>query len=44
MGVANVKAEYQLAVIGSLLVLTVIATNLGERFGSHGRAKLPVRK
>ncbi len=40
MGVANVKAEYQLAVIGSLLVLTVVATNLGERFASRSRVKL----
>jgi rhamnose transport system permease protein len=31
MGVANVKAEYQLAIIGSLLVLTVVATNVSER-------------
>ena len=28
MGVANVKAEYQLMAIGSLLVLTVLVTNL----------------
>jgi hypothetical protein len=44
MGVANVKAEYQLAVIGSLLVLTVVATNLAERYASRGRAKLPIAK
>jgi len=31
MGVANVTAEYQLAAIGTLLVLSVIASNLTER-------------
>lgn len=30
MGVANVKAEYQLTAIGALLVLTVIADNIGR--------------
>jgi ribose/xylose/arabinose/galactoside ABC-type transport system permease subunit len=35
MGVANVKAEYQLAAIGTLLILTIIASNLAERFGSR---------
>jgi len=32
MGVANVKPEYQLTAIGALLVLAVIAGNLGESF------------
>ncbi|MEZ0326976.1 MAG: ABC transporter permease [Fimbriimonas sp.] len=44
MGVANVKAEYQLAVIGSLLVITVVATNLGERLASRGRVKMRTQK
>jgi rhamnose transport system permease protein len=33
MGVANVKVESQLAVIGSLLVVSVIVSNLLRRFG-----------
>ena len=28
MGVADVKAEYQLAVIGTLLILAILAANL----------------
>ncbi len=31
MGVANVTAEYQLAAIGTLLVLSVVANNLAGR-------------
>jgi rhamnose transport system permease protein len=31
MGVANVKAEYQLTAIGTLLILSVLAMNLGKR-------------
>ncbi len=35
MGVANVKAEYQLAVIGGLLVLTMVFSNLAERYAAR---------
>lgn len=35
MGVANVKPEYQLTVIGALLVLAVLADNLGRAVGSR---------
>jgi rhamnose transport system permease protein len=34
MGVANVKAEYQLAVIGTLLVVAVLAGNLATRLSA----------
>ena len=34
MGVANVKAEYQLVVIGSLLVIAVLSGNFVERLSS----------
>ena len=35
MGVANVKAEYQLAVIGTLLVVAVLAGNLATRLSAN---------
>lgn len=38
MGVANVTAEYQLAAIGTLLVLSVIVSNAVERFGARRAA------
>jgi len=38
MGVANVKAEYQLAVIGTLLVVAVLSGNLVSRLSSERRA------
>lgn len=38
MGVANVKAEYQLAAIGTLLVLAVLASNLLNTVGSRRKA------
>lgn len=39
MGVANVTAEYQLAIIGTLLVLTFIATNAIEALASRVKTK-----
>jgi rhamnose transport system permease protein len=42
MGVANVKAEYQLTVIGALLILTVLAGNLAEALSKRKRgASIP---
>jgi rhamnose transport system permease protein len=38
MGVANVKAEYQLAVIGTLLVVAVLSGNLVERLSTGRKA------
>jgi len=38
MGVANVKAEYQLAVIGTLLVVAVLSGNLVSKLSSSRRA------
>jgi rhamnose transport system permease protein len=38
MGVANVKAEYQLTVIGALLILTVLAGNAAEAVAKRRRA------
>ena len=38
MGVANVKAEYQLAVIGTLLIVAVLSGNLLTRLTSGRRA------
>lgn len=42
MGVANVKAESQLAVIGSLLVISVLLSNLTSRFQKKSKAKTSV--
>lgn len=43
MGVANVTADYQLAAIGTLLVLSVLSTNLIEGLGRRrGRASRPL--
>lgn len=39
MGVANVKAEYQLTVIGGLLILAVLAGNLGQMFNRRSAAR-----
>lgn len=44
MGLANVTAEYQLAVVGTLLVVTVMVGNLGEKIAaskSRGRPLAP---
>ena len=38
MGVANVKAEYQLAVIGTLLVVAVLSGNFVERLSSSRKS------
>ena len=42
MGVANVKAESQLAVIGSLLIISVLLSNLTSRFQKKTKAKTSV--
>ena len=36
MGVANVKAEYQLAIIGALLIATILVSNFSERYAVAG--------
>jgi rhamnose transport system permease protein len=41
MGLANFTAEYQLAVVGTLLVVTVIVGNIGEKFAKTRSKKLP---
>ena len=35
MGVANIKAESQLTVIGALLIFAILISNLTERFRSR---------
>ncbi|HSI71870.1 MAG TPA: ABC transporter permease [Fimbriimonas sp.] len=39
MGVANVKAEYQLAIVGTLLVLTIVATNIVDRISDRAKSR-----
>jgi rhamnose transport system permease protein len=38
LGVANVKAENQLAVVGTLLIIAVIASNIINRFSQQRRS------
>jgi hypothetical protein len=39
MGVANVTAEYQLAAVGTLLVVAVLTGNLVERIAASRRSR-----
>jgi rhamnose transport system permease protein len=41
MGLANVPAEYQLAAVGTLLVVTVIVGNLSEKIAKSRSRRLP---
>ncbi len=42
MGLANVTAEYQLAVVGTLLVITVIVGNLSEKIANSRSRRSPL--